>query len=84
MGRSNTDKVPTESSRLMRGAWEALHEYIFELRTETKVYYCRNTRGVGCDGACTRYRARAYFCGMPAEAVCGCVVEEAERRKLFL
>jgi len=24
----------TESSRLMRGAWEALFEYIFELRTK--------------------------------------------------
>ena len=39
----------TESSRLVRGARTAAGEYISESRTEIIV---------GCDGTCTRYRAR--------------------------
>lgn len=41
MGKSKTETEPTESSRLMRGAWEAQKEYILELCTEFKV---------GCNG----------------------------------
>ena len=41
----------TESSRLMRGAWEAVCEYIFELRTEFLQISCEI---VGCDGSRTR------------------------------
>ncbi len=44
----------TESSRLMRGAWKAGHEYIFELRTEQDSFMV----SVGCGGTCARYRAR--------------------------
>lgn len=43
----------TESSRVMRGAWKAGREYIFELHTQRQCL-------VGCDGSRTRYSARVY------------------------
>ena len=44
MGKSKTETEPTESSRLMRGAWKVDYEYILELHTE------RAEAQVSCDG----------------------------------
>lgn len=60
----------------MRGAWEALHEYIFELRTKTGVPQAGlRQRGVGCDGARTRYSARVSHVE-PQQSADGAVLEE--------
>jgi hypothetical protein len=50
---SNMPHKHTESSRMMRGAWKAVCEYIFELHTQRQCL-------VGCDGSRTRYSARVY------------------------
>ncbi|GAA6268068.1 hypothetical protein [Enterocloster sp.] len=43
----------------MRGAWKAGYEYISELRTKRPGNHLRYFESlVGCDGSCTRYRAR--------------------------
>ena len=61
----------------MRGAWEALHEYIFELRTETRRIADRyvTCAKVGCDGARTRYSARVSPM-KPWQQAGGAVLEE--------
>ena len=52
MGTSNFLQTHTESSRQMRGAWKAEHEYIPELCTE------QHKSLVGCNGDGTRYSTR--------------------------